>query len=106
MSFRGNGFEWPVEEPEPPDTDPEDKEGDTDPPRPRFCVRVIEVDRVIDGLVLKAVPPGLVPIPGCILITPAAMPPDTGTRTAGGGGAGDVAGWEGGVTCAPVCCCC
>jgi hypothetical protein len=95
MSFRGNGLA--VEELDP--VDAEDNAGDTDPPRPRlFCDRVIEVDRVMDGLEPKAVPPGLVPIPGCILMTPAAMPPAMGTRTAGGGGAGDDTGWDGGVT--------
>ena len=35
MSFRGNGLEWPVEDPaELADTD--DNAGDTDPPRPRL----------------------------------------------------------------------
>lgn len=104
MSFRGNGLECPVEELDPADA--EDKAGDNDPARPRFCVRVIEDDRLMDGLVPKAFPIGLVPIPVCNLMTPAAMPPVTGTRTAGGGGAGAVAGWDGGVTCAPACCCC
>ena len=92
MSFRGNGLEWPVE----PGLDTDDKAGDTDPARPRCCDRVMEVDRDKEdapiGLVPKAVPPGLVPIPGCNLITPAAIPPVTGTRTAGGGGGGATAG--------------
>ena len=88
MSLRGKGFEWPVEEEDPVEVD--DNAGDTDPPRPRFCDRVILVDRVMDGLDPKL--PGLVPNPGCILMTPAAMPPATGTNTAGGGGAGDAAG--------------
>lgn len=96
MSFRGNGFECPVEELDPVEVG--DNAGDTDPPRPRFDDRV-EEDRVSDGLVPKAaVAPGLVDNPGCILMTPAAMPPATGTRTAGGGGAGATAGWDGGVT--------
>jgi len=89
MSFLGNGLEWPVDELDPAEV--EDNAGDTDPPR-RFEERFIEVDRVIDGLVPKPAAPGLVPNPGCNLMTPAAMPPATGTRTAGGGGAGDVEG--------------
>ncbi len=101
MSLRGKGFEWPVDELEPADV--AESAGETEPPRPRFCPRVIDVDRFMEGLEPKF--PGLVPNPGCILMTPAAIPPATGTRTAGGGGAGEVAGCEGGVTCAPGDCC-
>lgn len=91
MSFRGNGLECPVEELDAADV--EDKAGETDPPRARFCDLVMELDRVNEGLVPKAaVAPGLVDNPGCILITPAAMPPATGTRMAGGGGGGATAG--------------
>lgn len=78
MSLRGKGLECPVDGE--PGLEEADKAGDTEPARCDRLDRVVFVD--VLGLVLKVA--GL--MPGCILMTPAAIPPETGTRTAGGGG--------------------
>lgn len=80
ISFRGKGLECPVD-PD-PGLDVADNAGETDPARWDRLDRVV-VD--VFGLVPNA--DGL--SPGCILMTPAAMPPDTGTSTAGGGPPGE-----------------
>ena len=84
MSLRGNGFECPAPELDGvPGLDDDERAGETDPPR---VDRLLDLVVVVFGLELSA--DGLTPIPGCTLMTPAAMPPETGTNTAGGGGGG------------------
>lgn len=88
INFRGNGFECPVLLAL--GLDVADRAGETDVPRvvTSLCERpdrsLLEVV-VTAGDVAKAAPPGLNETPGCILMTPAAIPPLTGTRTACGG---------------------
>ena len=83
MSLRGNGFECPAPLEGVPGLDEADRAGETDPPRVERLLDLVVLPDVL-GLELSA--DGLTPIPGCTLMTPAAMPPDTGTNTAGGGG--------------------
>ena len=106
ISFRGNGLEWPVLWPLPlplpvPGLDAADNAGDTDGSRVDVLCDRRDPDDVL-GLVDKVFPPGLSVTPGCILITPAAIPPETGTRIAGGGG---IPCGGGGGAAAGECCC-
>ena len=79
ISLRGNGFECPVEL---PGEDEADNAGDTD----AALVILLEEDGLsgLEPLVTGEDfgPPGDGDIPGCTLITPAAIPPLTGTTTA------------------------
>lgn len=104
INFLGNGLEWPVDEPE-PGLETADNAGETDPRLPRLVCDLNDKARCIVVVLLFAANPqplGLVPssavlrglpaIPVCNLITPAAIPPPPGTKTAGGGGIGATTG--------------
>jgi hypothetical protein len=89
MSFLGNGFECPAEGE--PGLEAADSAGDTEVPR---TIRWEDLGEWLELLVAGdaadkcALPAGLMVVPGGDLITPAAMPPETGINNACGGGRG------------------
>lgn len=85
ISFRGNGLECPVLLEAPPGLLEGDAAGDSDVPRAELRRPELPLELLVfAGDDERFAVPGLTDIPGCIFITPAAIPPLTGITTAGG----------------------
>lgn len=92
MSLRGNGLECPVVEGE-PGAEEAERAGETAVLPVLLAIRWEDREEVLELEVLgelpeRPLPDGLMAVPGCTLITPAAIPPETGNNNACGGGKG------------------